>query len=105
MNDLRVVFVTVSSEEEGMKIARALVARKLAACVNLVPGVRSVFRWKGEVKDEKELLLVVKTRESKLAHLVQAVKEHHSYTVPETIALPVVGGAAPYLSWVRQETS
>ncbi|HZU95672.1 MAG TPA: divalent-cation tolerance protein CutA [Planctomycetota bacterium] len=104
MTDLRVVFVTVSSEEEGMKIARALVAKKLAACVNLVPGVRSVFRWKGEVKDEKELLLVVKTRESKLAHLVQAVKELHSYTVPETIALPILGGSEAYLGWLREET-
>ncbi len=104
MNDLRVVFVTVSSEEEGMKIARALVAKKLAACVNLVPGVRSVFRWKGEVKDEKELLLVVKTREPKLAHLVQAVKELHSYTVPETIALPILGGSEAYLAWLREET-
>jgi periplasmic divalent cation tolerance protein len=96
--------VTVSSEEEGMKIARALVAKKLAACVNLVPGVRSVFRWKGEVKDEKELLLVVKTREPKLAHLVQAVKELHSYTVPETIALPILGGSEAYLAWLREET-
>lgn len=104
MTDLRVVFVTVSSEEEGMKIARALVAKKLAACVNLVPGVRSVFRWKGEVKDEKELLLVVKTREPKLAHLVQAVKELHSYTVPETIALPILGGSEAYLGWLREET-
>jgi periplasmic divalent cation tolerance protein len=104
VNDLRVVFVTVSSEEEGMKIARALVAKKLAACVNLVPGVRSVFRWKGEVKDEKELLLVVKTREPKLAHLVQAVKELHSYTVPETIALPILGGSEAYLAWLREET-
>jgi len=104
VTDLRVVFVTVSSEEEGMKIARALVAKKLAACVNLVPGVRSVFRWKGEVKDEKELLLVVKTREPKLAHLVQAVKELHSYTVPETIALPILGGSEAYLGWLREET-
>jgi periplasmic divalent cation tolerance protein len=104
MTDLRVCFVTVSSEEEGLKIARTLVARKLAACVNLVPGVRSVYRWKGEVKDDKELLLVVKTREHHLAHLVQAVKELHSYTVPETIALPIVGGSEAYLKWLREET-
>ena len=104
MNDLRVVFVTVSSEEEGMKIARSLVARKLAACVNIVPGVRSVYRWKGEVKDDKELLLVVKTREGHLAHVVQAVKELHSYTVPETIALPILGGSEAYLGWLREET-
>ncbi len=103
MNDLRVCFVSVSSEEEGMKIARTLVARKLAACVNVVPGVRSVYRWKGEVKDDKELLLVVKTREHLLAHLVQAVKELHSYTVPETIALPIIGGSEAYLDWIKEE--
>lgn len=105
MNDLRVCLVTVSSEDEGMKIARALVARKLAACVNIVPGVRSVYRWKGEVKDDKELLLVVKTREHLLAHLVQAVKENHSYSVPETIALPILGGSEAYLGWLREETT
>ncbi len=105
MNDLRVVLVTVSSEDEGLKVARGLVARRLAACVNIVPGVRSVYRWKGEVKDDKELLLVVKTRESHLAHVVQAVKELHSYGVPETIALPIVSGSEAYLGWLQEETT
>lgn len=105
MNDLRVCLVTVSSEEEGMKIARTLVARKLAACVNVVPSVRSVYRWKGEVKDDKELLLIVKTREHLLANLVQAVKELHSYTVPETISIPILGGSEAYMNWIREETT
>jgi periplasmic divalent cation tolerance protein len=105
VNDLRVVLVTVSSEDEGLKIARGLVARRLAACVNIVPGVRSVYRWKGEVKDDKELLLVVKTRESHLAHVVHAVKELHSYSVPETIALPIVSGSESYLAWLQEETT
>jgi len=104
MNELRVVLVTASSEEEALKIARSLVARKLAACVNVVPGVRSVYRWQGEVKDERELLLVVKTREAHLAHVVQAVKELHSYKNPETIALPILGGSEAYLGWLREET-
>jgi periplasmic divalent cation tolerance protein len=102
--DVRVVLVTVSSEDEATKVARGLVERKLAACVNVVPGVRSIYRWQGEVKEDRELLLVVKTREELLAKVVDAVKSLHSYTVPETIALPVVGGASPYLSWVREET-
>lgn len=105
MNDLRVVLVTVSSEDEGLKVARGLVARRLAACVNIVPGVRSVYRWKGEVKDDKELLLVVKTRETHLAHVVQTVKELHSYSVPETIALPIVNGSEAYLGWLQEETT
>ncbi|MEZ0230427.1 MAG: divalent-cation tolerance protein CutA [Planctomycetota bacterium] len=105
LTDLRVCFVTVSSEDEGMKIARSLVARKLAACVNLIPSVRSVYRWKGEVKDDKELLLVVKTREHLMANVVQTVKELHSYTVPETIALPITGGSEAYLGWLKEETT
>ena len=105
MMDERVVLVTVSSEEEGMKIARGLVARRLAACVNVVPGVRSVYRFQGEVKDEKELLLIAKTREHLLAKVVQTVKELHSYAVPETIALPIVGGSEAYMAWVKEETT
>lgn len=104
-DDVRVVLVTAGSEAEATKVARGLVERKLAACVNVVPGVRSIYRWQGEVKEDQELLLVVKTREPLLAAVAEAVKSLHSYTVPETIALPVVGGAAPYLAWVRQETS
>ena len=105
MTDERVVLLTVSSEEEGLKIARALVGRRLAACVNVVPGVRSVYRWKGEIKDDKELLLVAKTREHLMAKVVQTVKELHSYAVPETIALPIVGGSEAYMAWVKEETT
>jgi periplasmic divalent cation tolerance protein len=103
-SDVRVVLVTASSDEEATKIARGLVERRLAACVNVVPGVRSIYRWQGEVKEDRELLLVVKTREDLLGAVTDAVKSLHSYTVPETIALPVVGGAGPYLAWVREET-
>ena len=105
MTDVRVVLVTVSSEAEGRRIAHALVERRLAACVNVVPGVRSVYRWQGAVKEDQELLLVAKTREEHLAHVVRAVKELHSYACPETIALPVVGGAEAYLGWVKEETT
>ncbi len=102
--DLRVVYVTASSEEEAMRIARTLVARKLAACVNVIPGIRSVYRWEGEVRDDKEFLLVAKTREHQLAKLVQAIKENHSYKNPETIAVPITGGSEAYLGWVKEET-
>lgn len=105
MSDVRVVLVTVSSEEEGLKVARSLVERRLAACVNVVPGVRSIYRWKGAVQDERELLLVAKTREELLPRVVAAVKELHSYTVPEVIALPVLSGNESYLAWVKEETT
>ena len=104
MTDVRVVLVTVSSDAEATKVARGLVEKRLAACVNVVPGVRSIYRWQGDVKDDRELLLVVKTREELLPQVVDAVKSLHSYTVPETIALPVVGGAGAYLDWVRETT-
>ena len=102
--DVRLVLSTAGSREEAERIAHALVEGRLAACVNLIPGLTSIYRWQGEVKEDRELLLVVKTREELLPQVCEAVKALHSYTVPETIALPVVGGAAPYLAWVREET-
>jgi len=105
VTEARVVLMTVSSEAEGLKVARGLVERKLAACVNVVPGVRSIYRWKGAVQDDRELLLVAKTRAELVDALVAAVKELHSYTVPEVVALPVLAGNPAYLEWVKEETT
>jgi len=101
MTDKRVVFVTCSSEEEASRIARALVAERLAACVNILESpVRSVYRWKGNVETAMEHLLVIKTRRARLAALEAAVKRLHSYDTPEVIALPVAEGSRKYLSWL-----
>jgi len=99
-----VVLITVCDQEEGRKIADALVGRRKAACVNMVPQVRSLFRWEGKTEDEEESLLIVKTRAELFPELEALVKEIHSYEVPEIIALPIVQGNEAYLKWIGEET-
>ena len=99
-----VVFITTSSYEEARKIADALVVQKKAACVNIVPKVNSLFRWKGKIEDVEESLMVVKTRAELFPDIVSTVKSIHSYEVPEIIALPIVEGNPDYLSWLKEET-
>jgi len=105
MNDLLLVLVTVSSVTEGERIARKVVEDRLAACVNIVPNLRSFFRWEGKITEEGEALLLLKTSGDRLDALAQRVKRLHSYELPEVIALPIVGGLADYLNWVRSETA
>ena len=85
-------------------LARALVERRLAACVNILPGARSVYRWKGAVEEASETLLLAKTTASRTAALLAAVEELHPHEVPEGILLPVAGGLPRYLAWVAAET-
>jgi len=103
-NEAIVVLVTAGSAESAEKIARALVEERLAACVNVIPGIRSIYRWQGRVADDAEWLLVAKTGRSRFAELEARVRALHSYEVPEVIMLPVVGGAADYLAWIAAET-
>ncbi|MBI2131456.1 MAG: divalent-cation tolerance protein CutA, partial [Candidatus Tectomicrobia bacterium] len=95
----RLVLVTAGTEEEGARIAHALVEEGLAACANIVPRVRSIYRWKGGVQDEPESLLLIKTTAARLEALSARVGELHSYTVPETIALALDRGRESYLDW------
>ena len=95
------VYVTCP-EKDAARIAKSLVERRLAACANIVPTVRSVYRWQGQIMDEAEALLVVKTTRARFEDLKSGVLEVHPYSVPEIIALPVVAGHAPYLDWVRE---
>ena len=98
-------FVTAPDAEVGTRIARALVEERLAACVNLVPGVRSLYRWEGAVQEDAEVLLMVKTREERVDALAARVRELHPYDLPEVLALPASGGSADYLAWVVAEAS
>jgi periplasmic divalent cation tolerance protein len=98
-----VIFITVRDAEEAEKISKALVKRRLAACVNIVPQVNSHFWWKDKLDSSKECLLVVKTRDSLLPDIIKSVKKMHSYSVPEIIALPIVGGNQDYLDWIDNE--
>jgi periplasmic divalent cation tolerance protein len=97
-----VALSTVAGAADGEKIARALVERRLAACVNLIPGLVSTYRWKGAVERDNECLLVIKTRTERLDELREALVALHPYEVPELIVLPVVGGHPPYLSWLDE---
>jgi periplasmic divalent cation tolerance protein len=94
-------FVTCPNKKEAELIAGDLVRQKIAACVNILAGVKSVYRWKGRVESSKELLLVIKTRKSKLAKLIKKVKSLHSYDVPEIIAVAIAGGSKDYLEWIN----
>jgi periplasmic divalent cation tolerance protein len=98
-----VVLMTAGSQEEADRIAEALVTELLAACVNVLPGVTSVYRWEGDVRRDEEWLLVAKSTREALDDLVRCVQALHSYDLPEIIALPVVGGSEAYLRWVASE--
>jgi periplasmic divalent cation tolerance protein len=98
------VLSTVARAEDGERIGRALVERGLAACVNVVPGLVSIYRWKGAVEREEERLLLIKTRRERFAALREALVALHPYEVPEVLALPIEDGHAPYLQWLDENT-
>ncbi|HET6202109.1 MAG TPA: divalent-cation tolerance protein CutA [Planctomycetota bacterium] len=99
-----VVLVTAPDRATARRLARALVGERLAACANVVPGLRSIYRWKGAVRDDAEVLLLLKTRRARLAPLAARVKALHPYSIPEILALSVSSGNAPYLAWLRAAT-
>jgi periplasmic divalent cation tolerance protein len=100
-----VMLSTAGSQAEAERIATALVDERLAACVNLVPQLTSIYRWQGKVERADEVLLVIKTRRSVSARLIARLCELHSYDVPEAIVVPIVAGARPYLTWLLGETA
>ncbi len=99
-----VVLVTCPKRTVAERIARRLVSEGLAACVNVVPGLTSTYRWQGKICRDSELLLIIKTRRKLLQTLIDRVRALHPYTVPEVIALPLVGGSPAYLAWVEDAT-
>jgi periplasmic divalent cation tolerance protein len=100
MTDKRVVLTTTPSEEEARQIARALVGERLAACVNIIPKVESIYRWQDKVEEAEEYLLLIKTTESAFALLQEKLKELHSYELPECVALAMTAGSPTYLKWI-----
>ena len=101
MTDKIVILSTCGSEEEGGKLARLLVERHLAACVSLIPRMRSVYRWKGAIESTEECLLIVKTSRELFDQLRRILEEAHSYELPEALALQVVDGSPAYLNWLE----
>jgi|307.fasta_scaffold205970_1 periplasmic divalent cation tolerance protein len=100
MTDKRVVLTTASSQDEARRIANTLVERRLAACVNIVSKIDSIYRWKDKIEESQEFLLLIKTNQKEVADLRDAIKELHSYELPECIALPVDDGSEDYLKWI-----
>lgn len=99
-----IVYITAPNEEEAAKIAKILVEERLAGCVNIVKDIRSIYSWQGKLEDEKEVLMIVKTRLKLFSALTSKVKELHSYTVPEIIAMPIVDGSEDYINWLQKAT-
>ncbi|HUL00098.1 MAG TPA: divalent-cation tolerance protein CutA [Nitrospirota bacterium] len=104
MADEIIVLITASNKEEASTIGLALVQEHLAACVNIIPKIRSLFIWEGKTQDEQETLLIVKSRLPLLDQLISRVRSLHSYKLPEILALPIVGGSADYLNWLSETT-
>lgn len=98
--DYCVVLVTVSNETEARTLARTLVEERLVACANIIPGITSIYRWEGQVCEDREILLVLKTQTQKVTALQKRITHLHSYAVPEVLALPICEGSARYLAWI-----
>jgi periplasmic divalent cation tolerance protein len=103
--DALVVLTTVSSDEEAVRLVRTLLERRLIACGTFLTGARSLYRWQGKVADEREVVILLKTRSARLDSLREAFAELHPYKVPELLALPVEAGLDRYLEWIDDETT
>jgi len=101
MTDKCIVLSTCGSQEEANKIAHHLVENRLAACVNVIPHISSIYRWEGKVESAQEWLLLVKTTAEKFAKVRDAIRSLHSYELPECIAIPIEDGSTPYLQWIE----
>ena len=100
-----VVLCTTPTPEVGAELGRGLVEQKLAACVNVIPGLRSIYSWQGETKDDAECQLLIKTRRSRFEAVARWIRDHHPYSEPEILGLPVVTGSPSYLAWVAEQTA
>jgi periplasmic divalent cation tolerance protein len=104
MTDALLVFTTLPSADKAAELGKVLVEERLAACANLIPAVRSIYRWQGKLQDENEVLVLLKTRAEHLERLKLRILELHPYEVPEVLAVPVEAGYQPYLEWLAGET-
>ncbi len=101
---INVIYTTVGSENEAALIARTVVEEKLAACANIIPTIRSIYRWRGKIEDEGESLIFIKTRSDAVDALIARIKELHTYDVPDIVAIPIEKGHPPYLDWIVENT-
>jgi periplasmic divalent cation tolerance protein len=102
--DLRMVYMTAGALEEARRIARELVESRLAACANIIDGMKSFYWWEGKIQEDQETVIIAKTRTALVPRLIEKVKSLHSYTVPCIVTLPILDGYPPFLNWVNDET-
>jgi periplasmic divalent cation tolerance protein len=100
-----IVYSTIGSIEEAKTIANNLVKDQLVACVNIIPNIESVYRWKGKIEYDKEVVLIAKTTDDKVKKTIERIKSLHTYELPDIIVLPVIGGLKEYLEYITNETS
>lgn len=100
-----VIFITASHEDEAKKIGKTIVEQKIAACVNIVPRIHSIYWWKGKIDESSETLLIVKTVKDNTDKVIELVKQLHSYEVPEVIAIDIAKGNPSYLSWIKDSVA
>jgi len=101
---VHLLYCTCPDGDTAARIARRLVEERLAACINIVPGLRSIYRWQDALHDDAEVLMLIKTRQDSIGRLTETLLQLHPYELPEVIAVPVVAGHAPYLDWVRDNS-
>ncbi len=99
-----IIYITCKDRDEAIKISKALVEMRLCACTNILGDISSFFWWEGKVQSEKEVAMIVKTREDLLSEVIEKVKELHSYSCPCIVALPIIGGYKEFISWIEEET-
>jgi periplasmic divalent cation tolerance protein len=105
MQQFIIIYVTVGSTTEASRLAHALVEERLAACVNQIGPIQSVYRWEGKLEQSEEQLLIIKTRKELFPALERRVRELHSYSVPEIVALPIIDGSPDYLRWLGEQVT
>lgn len=100
-----VVYTTIDNIQDARKIAKTLIEEQLVACVNIVPNIESIYRWRGKIEEDSEFALIIKTIDDNIEKTIRRVKELHSYELPDIIVLPVVGGLKEYLDYIVNETA
>lgn len=102
MSEYILLMSTAPSEEEAEKLGKGMVEKGLIACVNILPKIRSVYKWKGKMCDEEEVLIIMKSRKERFKEIVEYINHHHSYDVPEIISLSISAGSKEYLAWIDE---
>jgi len=100
-----VVYITIDNVQDARKIAHTLVEEQLVACVNIIPKIESIYRWKGKVETDNEVVLIAKTTDKNVKKTIQKIKELHTYELPDIIVLPIIGGLKDYLNYIQDETT